>query len=286
MNGLCVANVTKNFGDVRALKNVSVEFQPNKIYGLLGRNGAGKTTLLNVITGRIFADSGKVTLNGEEVPENDKVLRNIFMMCEKSKYPDTMKVSDAMRWTREFYPGFDGEKAMALAERFQLNVKKKIKSLSTGYSSIFKLILALCVNVPYVFLDEPVLGLDANHRDLFYKTLLESYADNPATYVISTHLIEEISGIVEDVIIIRDGEIIRKETRESLLSHYYCVTGSASAVEGFITDKKVIGMDTLGGLKSAYIEGAPDRGVIPDGLEITQMDLQRLFIQLTNSKGA
>ncbi len=286
MNGLCVANVSKSFGDVRALSNVSVEFKTNKIYGLLGRNGAGKTTLLNVITGRIFADQGKITLNGEDVPENDIMLRNIYMMSENNKYPESMKVAEAMRWTKEFYPGFDEKKAMALADRFQLNVKKKIKSLSTGYSSIFKLILALCVNVPYVFLDEPVLGLDANHRDMFYKTLLESYSDNPVAYVISTHLIEEISGIIEDVIIIRNGEIIRKETREGLLAHYYCVTGSISTVDRFTADKKVIGIDALGGLKTAYIEGTPDKSSIPEDVEITKMDLQRLFIQLTNNKEA
>lgn len=284
MNGLCVANVTKCFGDVRALNNVSVEFQPNKIYGLLGRNGAGKTTLLNIISGRIFADQGAVTLNGEAVTENDKMLSNIFMMSENNNYPEAMKVANAFRWTKEFYPGFDEKKAMDLAERFELNVTKKIKSLSTGYCSIFKLIIALCVNVPYVFLDEPVLGLDANHRELFYKILLESYADNQSTYVISTHLIEEISGIIEDVIIIRDGEIIRKETREDLLSNYYCVTGSISAVDRFTTDKKVLGADVLGGLKTAYIEGTPDKKSEHGDVEITKVDLQRLFIQLTNNR--
>lgn len=284
MNGLCVANVTKCFGDVRALNNVSVEFQPNKIYGLLGRNGAGKTTLLNIISGRIFADQGAVTLNGEAVTENDKMLSNIFMMSENNNYPEAMKVANAFRWTKEFYPGFDEKKAMDLAERFELNVTKKIKSLSTGYCSIFKLIIALCVNVPYVFLDEPVLGLDANHRELFYKILLESYADNQSAYVISTHLIEEISGIIEDVIIIRDGEIIRKETREDLLSNYYCVTGSISAVDRFTTDKKVLGADVLGGLKTAYIEGTPDKKSEHGDVEITKVDLQRLFIQLTNNR--
>jgi len=70
MNSLCVSNVTKYYRDIRALNNVSVEFERNKIYGLLGRNGAGKTTLLNIITGKIFANQGKVTLNGKEVFEN------------------------------------------------------------------------------------------------------------------------------------------------------------------------------------------------------------------------
>jgi len=167
MNSLLVSNVTKNYRDVRALNNVSVEFERNKIYGLLGRNGAGKTTLLNIITGKIFADQGNVTLNGKEVFENDEMLQNIFMMSERNYYPEGMRISDAFRWTKEFYPEFDEKRAADLAEQFGLETVKKIRSLSTGYGSIFKLITALCVNVPFVFLDEPVLGLDANHREVF-----------------------------------------------------------------------------------------------------------------------
>lgn len=87
MNSLIVSDVTKYYRDIRALNNVSVKFERSKIYGLLGRNGAGKTTLLNIITGKIFADHGKVTLNGMEVSENDEMLRNVFMMSERNYYP-------------------------------------------------------------------------------------------------------------------------------------------------------------------------------------------------------
>lgn len=284
MNSLQVKNIIKNYGDVRALNNVSIEFQPDRIYGLLGRNGAGKSTLLNIITGRVFADQGDVLLDGKKVTENDEALRNIFMMSEKNYYPEAMKVNEAFRWTKEFYPNFDSNRAMDLANQFGLGVRKKIKSLSTGYCSIFKLIIALCVNVPYVFLDEPVLGLDANHRELFYRVLLEGYSENPSAYVISTHIIEEVSGIIEDVIIIRDGEIIAMESREELLSKYYSITGSISAVDSFVTGEKVLGADVLGGLKTAYVEGTPDKKSVPAGLEIAKVDLQRLFIKLTNAQ--
>jgi len=283
MNGLKVVNVSKRFGDVQALKNVSIDFNENKIYGLLGRNGAGKSTLLNIITGKIFADEGSVSLDGECIPENDRVLSKLFMMGERNYYPAGMTVVDAFCWTKEFYPGFDAERAFRLSKDFGLNIKSKIKSLSTGYSSIFRLITALCVNVPYVLLDEPVLGLDANHRDLFYRILIEQYAENPATFIISTHLIEEVSGIIEEVVIIREGEIIRNESRESLLSKYYCVSGRISDVDGYIAGKRVLASETLGGLKTAYVEGVPD--INSPNLEISKMDLQKLFIQLTNSQG-
>lgn len=281
MNGIEISNVSKRYGDVQALKDVSVVFQKNKIYGLLGRNGAGKSTLLNVITGRVFADSGTASLDGETIAENEKMLSQIFMMSEHNYYPENMRVQEAFRWTKRFYPDFDKDKALALSERFGLSVTKKIKALSTGYSSIFKLITALCVNVPYVLLDEPVLGLDANHRELFYKVLIETYAENPAMFIISTHLIEEVSGVIEEIVIIRNGEIIRNESRESLLASYYCVTGTQNAVDAYINGKKLLSAETLGGLKAAYIEGVPDKSAT--NVEFTRIDLQKLFILLTNA---
>lgn len=283
MSGIEVKNTTKNFGKTQALKGVSVHFEENKIYGLLGRNGAGKSTLLNVITGRIFAEQGEVLVDGEPSLENDHALQKIYMMSEKNYYPEGMKIKEVFKWTREFYPDFDESYAVKLAERFELNINKKVRTLSTGYSSIFKLITALSTNARYILLDEPVLGLDANHRDLFYKILIEKFSENPCTVIISTHLIEEAAGVIDHVVIIKDGQIIKDESRENLMSNGYTASGTASAVDSFAAGKTVLGTDSLGGLKTAYIMGALDRKTVPDGIEISKMDLQRLFIELTNT---
>lgn len=283
MNCIEVKNVTKTFKSTRALSNVNIRFEENKIYGLLGRNGAGKSTLLKIISNRIFADNGEVLIDGENALENDSALSKIYLMSESNLYPPKMKIKEIFKWTKEFYPDFDMEYAMKLSEAFNLNVRKNTKSLSTGYNSIFKIIIALSVNTPYVFLDEPVLGLDANHRDLFYRFLIEKYAENPFCCVISTHLIEEVSTVIEDVIIIKNGEVIKDQTRDSLLALGFTVSGAAEAVDRFIEGKQVIGSDTIGGLKSAYIIGNIDRDNIPEGIEISALDLQKLFVQLTNS---
>lgn len=283
MNGIQVKNVTKRFGDICALDNVSLCFEENKIYGLLGRNGAGKTTLLNAISNRIFPDQGEIHVNGLPAAENDNAQQQLYLMSEKTLYPERMKIKEAFRWTKNYYPDFDLDCAENLADKFQLDTTKRIRALSTGYSSIFKIILALSVNTPYVLLDEPVLGLDANHRDLFYKILIEKYSNHPCTVVISTHLIEEVSGIIEDIVIIKQGKIICRESCESLLAKGYTVSGKANLVDTFIEGKKVIGTDTLGGLKTAYIMGSPAADQVPAELEVTSLDLQKLFIQLTNS---
>ena len=276
-----VENVTKHYGEVRALDNVSLRFEDNKIYGLLGRNGAGKSTLLNSITGRIFPTSGQILVDGAPIAGNDKALSSMYLMSEKNAYPDSMRVAEAFTWSKNFYPGFSQDYALAMAGRFGLKPKAKIKGLSTGYRSIFKLVIALSVNVPYVLLDEPVLGLDANHRELFYKMLLEKYAEKPFTAVISTHLIEEVANVIEDVIIIKEGKVLRNEPRETLLAGGYTITGPAAAVEEYIRGRDVLSVDALGGLRTAYLMGQPERGDLPAGLELAGMDLQKLFIQLT-----
>ncbi len=138
---------------------------------------------------------------------------------------------------------------------------------------------------PAVIFDEPVLGLDAYHRDLFYKLLLKSYADRPRTFIISTHLIEEVSSIIENVIIIDKGSIIRNESCEKLLKTGYTATGSVSNIDKFIAGKNVIDTNTIGNLKSAYIldNEIPPKNL--DNIEITKLDLQKLFIKLTVTGG-
>ncbi len=282
MSRIEVTDVSKSFKDTQALSHVNLHFEENTIYGLLGRNGAGKSTLLNIINNRLFATGGTVNLDGERLTENTAALSRCFLANESNLYPEGMKVMQALKWSREFYPDFDMDYAQGLCKQFGLPVKKKIKDLSTGYQSIFRNTDALSVNVPFVFLDEPVLGLDACHRELFYRILIEKYAEHPFTAVIATHLIEETANLIEHVVIIKNGEIIRNEPLEDLLDSGYCISGPKSQIDAYIEGKKVIGTDTLGGLKTAYVIGSPEHK-LPAGTETSRMELQKLFIRLTET---
>ncbi len=282
MSYLEIKNITKTFANTTALDDVSISLEENRIYGLLGRNGAGKTTLLNLITDRIFPTSGEILLKGEKISENETALSKIYFMSEANLYPESMTVRKAFKWTGEFFTDFDFEYATVLCNKFNLNVDKKIRALSTGYQSIFKIIVALSCNAPIILLDEPVLGLDANHRELFYKELIQSYSERPRTIVLSTHLIEEVAELIENVIVIKDGKVIMQDSVENVLSQGYSVSGTSASVDNYIKGKNVIGIDTLGGLKTAYVLERPERDNLPDGLEISGLNLQKLFIRLTN----
>lgn len=279
-----IRNVTKRFGDVTALNNVSFCLEEHRIYGLLGNNGAGKTTLLNLITNRLYPDEGQVLVDGVNVFDNDRALGKLFMLSEANLYPDEMKVFKAFKAAALFYPDFDLDYAYKLAKLFGLNTRKKITALSTGYSSIFRLVMALSANTPYLLLDEPVLGLDAQHRDMFYKQLMEKYARNPCTIVISTHLIQEAAGLIEQALIICNGKLLRNQPADDLLADAYNVSGPAQLVDSYIAGKNVLSENTIGGLKTVCLEGSIK--CLPDGLQATRAELQDYFICLMNKEEA
>jgi ABC-2 type transport system ATP-binding protein len=287
MSIIDIKNISKDYGNMKALDDISLRIEPNKIYGLLGRNGAGKTTLLNLMTNKIFPTSGEITIDGDNVFENDKALNNIFYMMEKNLYPENLKVAEIFKWTKEYYPLFDTEYANSLAKKFELNINKRIKSLSTGYTSIFKLIVALSSNAKVIIFDEPVLGLDANHRNMFYKELIANFSENPKTIVISTHLIEEIGTVLEEVIIIKNGKLIEKKPVEELLASAYIVSGEGSKVDEYLKDRNYIGEETMGKFKAVTVmEDINNRDEVLAkelNLDFAKAELQKLFISLTNS---
>lgn len=283
MSTIEIRDLTKNYGKTTALDNVSVTFRKNCIYGLLGRNGAGKSTLLNIISGRTFADSGEVIIDGVNATGNDSALCKVHLMSEQLLYNPSLKVKDMFKTASFYYPDFDMEYAMKLCSEYELDTNRKLSKLSTGYRTIAKAVNALACGAPIVFFDEPVLGLDANHRDLFYKHVVNRYSERPATFVISTHLIEETAGIIERAVVIKKGELLFDKDVEEVRSMGYSVSGKAADVDSFANGKELMGEDVLGGLKTVYIKGRLGEAELPDGLTAEPMNLQNVFIHLTNS---
>ncbi|MBU3199677.1 ABC transporter ATP-binding protein [Clostridium estertheticum] len=286
MGTIKLLNVSKRYGDTFALDNISLTIEENKIYGLLGRNGAGKTTLLNIINNRIFSDKGVISIDGKTLSDDKNALGNIYFMTEQNLYPQAMKVKELFKWSKEFYPKFDMVYALELSKKFELNINKRVKELSTGYASICKIINTMASGADILMFDEPVLGLDANHRELFYKELMEGYIEKPKTIILSTHIIEEVSQLIERVIVLKDGKIINDENVEELLTKCYNVSGLNKNIDEYIKDKNCLSVDEMASFKSAVIMGSNDEiekeEIKKLGLEVSKVELQKLFIDLTN----
>ena len=283
-----IKKVSKSYNKKQVLNNINITFEENKIYGLLGRNGAGKTTLLNLITDRVVVDSGEITIDGENVYENDNALEKIYFMTERTLYPEDYKVKEIFKWTKEFYNNFDSEYALELAKKFNLNINTKIKNLSTGYNSICKIITTLASNANVLIFDEPVLGLDANHRELFYKVLMENYIKSPKTIILSTHIIEEVSNLIEKVIILNNSKVISSDEAEELLKKAYTVSGLTENIDKFVEAKNIVNVEEITSFKSATIIGnltKEDKKLAEDlGLKFSKVELQKLFIYLTEKE--
>ncbi|RXZ78641.1 ABC transporter ATP-binding protein [Paenibacillaceae bacterium] len=288
-NVVQVRQLSKIYGKTHAIDNVSFTIEENKIYGLLGRNGAGKTTIMHIITAQLFETSGEVTVFGEHPYENNNVLRQICFIKESQKYPDNFKVADVLQIAPTFFPNWDKTLAESLVEDFRLPLKQKVKNLSRGMLSSVGIIVGLASRAPLTIFDEPYIGLDAVARTMFYDRLLEDYAEHPRTIILSTHLIDEVSQLLEHVIVIDQGRILINEETETLRGRAVNITGATAKVEAFTQGREIIHKEPFGGMSSITIMGGlstEDRKqAAGSSLELTPVSLQQMIVHLTSSSG-
>ena len=279
-----VSHLSKHFGKVDAVDDVSFTLTENKIYGLLGRNGAGKTTLMQLLTGQEFASSGEIRVFGESPVENARVLERMAFIKESQRYPDDFKVKHVLRAAPLFFPDWDAAYAESLVGDFRLPLDRRIKKLSRGQLSAVGVIVGLASRARLTFFDEPYLGLDAVARQTFYDRLLEDYSEHPRTVVLSTHLIDEVSNLLEHVLVIDEGRIVIDQDAEQLRGTAATVVGTRTAVDAFVAHREVLQREGIGGLASVTITGVTDADrtqAIASGLELAPVSLQQLVIQTT-----
>lgn len=279
-----VSNLTKKFGSFTAVDNVSFTIKENAIHGLLGRNGAGKTTIMQLLTGQDFATSGDIRVFGQSPVENASVLQNLSFIKESQKYPEDFMPKHVFRSAPWFFPNWDADFAAQLVDEFRLPTNRRIKKLSRGQLSAVGVIVGLASRAPLTFFDEPYLGLDAVARQLFYDRLLADYAEHPRTVILSTHLIDEVSNLLEHVIVIDKGRIIIDEGAEELRGSVSNVVGTSAAVEKFAAGREVLHREGIGGLASVTLSSLSDAdraAARTAGLELSPVSLQQLIIRKT-----
>jgi len=281
------SGLTKRFGSVTAVNSATFSVEQNTITGLLGRNGAGKTTLMQLMTAQQFASDGTITVFGSTPVENAATLQQVCFIKESQKYPDDYQPRHIFRAAPWFFPNWDADFAERLIADFRVPLKRRMKKLSRGQVSAVGVIVGLASRAPITFFDEPYLGLDAVARQVFYDRLLEDYSEHPRTVVLSTHLIDEVSNLLERVIVIDDGRIIVDEDAETLRGQATTLAGPAGAVERFVSGREVLHTERLGGLATATVTalGAADRAAAAAaGLELAPVSLQQLIIRLTTGE--
>lgn len=274
--------LTHRYGKHVALDNMSFQLEPGRIYGLLGRNGAGKTTLLNILSAAIFPTSGEALIFGERAHEHLAALKRLCFVREKGMYPPSIRVSEVLKSCEALYPNWDKEYVQRLVQRFGLNSKKRYKQLSRGMESSLGLIIGLASRAPLTIFDEPSLGLDAAAREHFYDELLHDLEQFPRTVIISTHLIDEVARIFEEVVIVDKGRLVVHEPTEELLGRAHQITGPAEKAEQAAKNLKVLHRDSLAGVAVISAVGE-DIEEVP-GVTVEPLPLQKLFVYMTEEE--
>lgn len=285
MSQLVCENISKQYKKKEVLHDVNLTIEQGKIYGLVGRNGAGKTTLLSIMTAQNPATSGTVTLDGMPVWENQKALDHLCFSRELNTLsvlgPNTIKVKEYLQMARTYYPNWDREMEQRLVAQFELNTKKKISKLSKGMLSMVTIIVALASKADITILDEPVAGLDVVAREDFYRLLLEEHEATGRTFIVSTHIIEEAANVFEEVIFLKDGEILLKEDTQELLDRAVHVSGLADEVDNACAGLEIHHAEQMGRSKGVTVLLATGEQ-IADGYDVTvqPVSLQNLFVAL------
>jgi len=238
-------SLSKKFEKWYALSEVSFTIPENSITGLIGRNGSGKTTLMKILAGLLDKTSGEALVFGEYPMDNLPILQKLVYTYHNIGYDslgfgESVKLDVLLFSYKTIFPSFDSEFASKLLKYFDLNDKMKYKKLSQGMASVFNFICALACRTPITMFDEPVLGMDVTVRKSAYEILLKDFMQHPRTFIISSHLLSEIEGVLSDILLIEQGKVVLNKPIDDIRQSAYRIDGSKSAINEFSKDKNVI----------------------------------------------
>ncbi|WP_022933142.1 ABC transporter ATP-binding protein [Treponema bryantii] len=200
-------DLTKKYITKSALKGINISVPKGAIVGLLGPNGSGKTTLLKLAAGLLKPTSGEISVCGLKPGAESKLIA--AYQPDRVYLNDWMTVKDLVQMMADFYPNFNKDKAFDMLKSLKIEAGDKLKSLSKGTKEKVQLILTMSREVPLYMLDEPIGGVDPAARDYILNTIISNYSEN-ATVIISTHLISDIESVLNYVLFLKEGNIIRQ----------------------------------------------------------------------------
>lgn len=206
-------HLRKEFDQKLILNDINITIPRGKIVGLLGKNGAGKTTLIKLINDLLTPTSGEIRIEGEKPGVASKQI--ISYLPERTYLEKDMTIKEVIKYFEEFYQNFNTEKAIQLLKDLDLDINKKISKMSKGMQEKLQLILVMSREAKLYILDEPLGGVDPATRDYILDTILSNFSDG-ASVIISTHLISDIERILDEVIFMKDGQIVLTSSADEL----------------------------------------------------------------------
>jgi ABC-2 type transport system ATP-binding protein len=216
--------LSRSFGQLRALDNVSFTIESGRILGLIGPNGAGKTTALRSILGLSPYDGELKVLGLDPYTQRDQLMKQVCFIADVAVLPGWIRVSQALEFVQGVHPRFRMERANELLARTDIRRTSRVKELSKGMITQLHLAIVMAIDAKLLVLDEPTLGLDILYRKQFFETLLGDYFDEERTIVITTHQVEEVEHILTDLMFIDKGRILLHTSMDEVAREFVQVT--------------------------------------------------------------
>ncbi len=274
-----IQGVTRQFGDLKALDDISFAVERGCVHGLVGANGAGKTTLIKHILGLLKAKSGTVRVFDQDpVRKPVEVLGRIGYLSEERDLPEWMRIHELMRYTQAYHPKWDMNYADSLIKTFELDPRQKIKDLSRGQRALTGLIAAVAHRPDLLLLDEPSSGLDAVVRQDILKEVVRAVADEGRTALFSSHLLDEVERMSDVVTMIHKGKVVLHGTLDDIKAAHQCLTIQFS--EEQTSRPEIAGVLSLEGYGNQW------QAVCNGEFEVAKAAIQSLGAKITEARGA
>ena len=214
METLVCEDLSKSYGSSEALKHVNLYLEEGRIIGLVGPNGSGKTTLIKLASRLLVPSGGKITICGSQPNEETKAL--VSYLPDRNYLPDWMNSEDLIKLYSDFFTDFDQGRARDMLNNLEIDMKMPMKKMSKGTKEKVQLIMTMSRHAKLYLLDEPIAGVDPAARDYILRTIISNYDEN-ATVLISTHLIADVQNVLDEVVFLKEGEIVLHESVEELM---------------------------------------------------------------------
>jgi ABC-2 type transport system ATP-binding protein len=212
---LTINNLSKKFGDFQVLKNININAEKGRIYGLVGSNGCGKTTILKHIMKVYKQDEGHISFNGEEVVEGSDIIKEFYFVQDTLYFPYQYTLNKLFHYEKLMY-NMSEEKFEYLLKYFDIDKNKVLNKMSKGQKKQAAFVLSIAAQPRLLLLDEIVDGLDAVIKRKFWDVLIKEIIDNDMTVIISSHDLKELDNICDRVGIMHEGRILREENLEKM----------------------------------------------------------------------
>lgn len=282
--------LTKHYGNLAALERVTMHVERGAIYGFLGRNGAGKTTAIRILAGLAEPTSGAARVLGFEAgPDRVAILQRTGFVIEKMLLP-YMTGRELLRFNRGFFPGWSDAQAKRYAEALEIPMDRKFKKLSHGSKTKLCLLMALAQSPELLVLDEPTAGLDPVVTDQLLRVLVEDFANDGRTILMSSHHLSEVEKIADWVGILDKGKLLLEARLDDIRARYRRIR--VAGEQGRATSPEILTTSASEGVTEYVLCGGEEKFVADlrnNGatiLEVLPMNLSEIFLELAGKENS